>query len=279
MGKAFSLHTFSGHLGGALAPATMALLVSLHDWRFAMVAVGAFGIVAAVILLAQGSVLRDEHDEADADARNRAKTAFSMRETLELMVSPTMITLFLFFVVTTLAGNGIASFSQVINIKLMGVSLETAGTALSGFLFASTAGILAGGVAADKTTRHDAQASIAFGLCGAIFAGLAMFVVSDTTLVLLFVIAGFAYGMIRPARDMMVRALAPKGAAGRAFAWASTGISVGGAVGPIMFGLMVDMGATAKVYWVLAAFNVAAIATVTSTRWIRRAVPAEQPAE
>jgi MFS family permease len=190
-----------------------------------------------------------------------------------------MTMLFLFFLIATLASSGIAAFSQVVNVTLYGVSLETAGTALSGFLFASTAGILLGGIAADKTTRHDAQAAVAFLLCGVIFAALAIFTVGDITLILLFVAAGLAHGMIRPARDMMVRALAPRGTAGRAFAWASTGMSVGGAVAPILFGLMVDFGATAEFYWVIAAFNVLAILTVTSTRWVKRAATTEQPAE
>ena len=278
MGKAFSLHTFAGHLGGALAPATMAFLIALYDWRFGMWVVGALGIVAAIILMIQGGALKDEHHEADEKAQKKAKTAFSWKENVELLLSPAMTALFMFFLIATLASAGISSFSQVVNVQLHGVSLEAAATALSAFLFASTGGILLGGIAADKTTQHDLQATILFLVCAVIFAAIAVLPMSEVLLITLFAVAGLAHGMIRPARDMMVRALAPKGTAGRAFAWASTGMSVGGAVGPIMFGLMIDYGAITSVYWVIAAFNLVAILTVTSTRFVKRA-PAEQPAE
>ena len=282
MGKAFSLHTFAGHLGGALAPATMAILIGwgagLGGWRFAMWVVGAFGIVCAIILMLQGGILRDEHHEATDDTRKKAKNAFSWKENVELLLSPAMMALFMFFLVASLASGGIAAFSQVVNVQLHGITLEAAGTALSAFLFASTGGILLGGVAADKTSRHDAQAAIAFFTCAVIFALVAVFPMHEVVLIALFAVAGLAHGMIRPARDMMVRALAPKGTAGRAFAWASTGMSIGSAVAPIMFGIMIDMGAMSGYYWVIAAFNLLAILTVTSTRWVRRA-PAEQPAE
>lgn len=281
MGKAFSLHTFAGHLGGAVAPATMALLIGLGgDWRFAMWIVGASGIVCAIILLAQGGILKDEHHEATVDSAKKAKNAFSWKENVELLLSPAMMALFMFFLVTSLASGGISAFSQVVNVKLHGISLEAAATALSAFLFASTGGILVGGVLADKTTRHDAQAAAAFFTCAVMFAAVALFAMNEMVLVALFAVAGLAHGMIRPARDMMVRALAPKGTAGRAFAWASTGMSVGSSVSPILFGLMIDFGATAGFYWLVAAFNLVAILTVTSTRWVvRRTAPAGQPAE
>ena len=53
---------------------------------------------------------------------------------------------------------------------------------------------------------------------------------------------GFTSGMIAPSRDMLVRAAAPPGAEGRVFGIVSTGFAIGGAVGPMLFGWIMDAG-------------------------------------
>jgi MFS family permease len=53
-------------------------------------------------------------------------------------------------------------------------------------------------------------------------------------------LAGFLSGMIMPSRDMLVRAAAPPGAVGRAFGIVTTGFSIGGTVGPMLFGWIMD---------------------------------------
>ncbi len=281
MGKAFSLHTFAGNLGGAVAPASLVFLITLRDWQFAVMAIGVLGFLVAAVLMLQGGILRDEHDAADAAAKKAASTAFGWRENLAFMASPPMVMLFAFFMVASLASGGIAAFSQVVNVKIQFISLETAGTALSAFLFAVTAGILLGGVAADKTTRHDWQATLAFLGSAVIFALLAVMTFSEAALIGLFILAGLAQGFVRPARDMMVRALSPKGTTGRAFAFASTGMSLGGATAPILFGLLIDLDSPHAVYWLIAIFNLVAIATVASSRFVKLPDinPAPKPAE
>src|SRR6478735_3604993 len=54
MGRAFSIHTFAGYLGGAVAPAIMAALITLVGGFGALVAAGAVGVVVALLLLIAG---------------------------------------------------------------------------------------------------------------------------------------------------------------------------------------------------------------------------------
>src|SRR6476660_9300010 len=54
MGRAFSIHTFAGFLGGAVAPATMAALVAMTGGRGALIVAGAVGPVVALLLIAVG---------------------------------------------------------------------------------------------------------------------------------------------------------------------------------------------------------------------------------
>src|SRR5256885_6492080 len=54
MGRAFSVHTFAGFLGGAVAPAIMAALVAWVGGLGALIVAGAGGPVAALALVAVG---------------------------------------------------------------------------------------------------------------------------------------------------------------------------------------------------------------------------------
>ena len=55
-------------------------------------------------------------------------------------------------------------------------------------------------------------------------------------------LAGIIFGMVQPSRDMLVRKAAPPGAAGRVFGIVSTGFNIGGIVGPMLFGWLMDHG-------------------------------------
>ena len=126
---------------------------------------------------------------------------------------------------------------------------------------ASALGVLLGGGIAAKTTRHDIQAALAF-IAGA----LIMLVVGGvslhfTVIVFALTLAGLTQGMIRPARDMMVRAAVPKGAIGKVFGFVSAGASVGGALSPVLFGWVIDLGKPEWVFYLLAIIMVLSIGT------------------
>ena len=50
IGRAFSFHTFSGVLGGAIGPGLVLALASLWDWRAALMICGAAGAVGGAVL-------------------------------------------------------------------------------------------------------------------------------------------------------------------------------------------------------------------------------------
>jgi len=73
-------------------------------------------------------------------------------------------------------------------------------------------------------------------------------------LIAMMVVAGLVQGIIRPARDMMVRAASPKGSTGKVFGFVSAGIAAGGAVAPAIFGLIMDANQPAWVFYLMAIF-------------------------
>src|ERR1700738_608890 len=54
MGRAFSIHTFAGFLGGAVAPAIMAALVAMTGGHGALIAAGSGGPLVALLLVCGG---------------------------------------------------------------------------------------------------------------------------------------------------------------------------------------------------------------------------------
>ena len=95
-------------------------------------------------------------------------------------------------------------------------------------------------------------------------------------------LAGFCTGIIMPSRDMMVRAAAPPGAVGRVFGIVSTGFNIGGAIGPMVYGFLMDSGRPLSVFAVSLCFMltlvaVALLGDVRRARASARLVP--QPGE
>ena len=65
-------------------------------------------------------------------------------------------------------------------------------------------------------------------------------------------VVGLAQGMIRPSRDLMVRAVAPPGSVGTVFGFVTAGLNVGSAAAPIFFGWLIDRGLGGGVFVVAA---------------------------
>lgn len=264
MGRAFSIHTFSGHLGSAVAPATIVFIATIWHWRAALIVAGILGIVTVLALTSQWNSLHDdaipkrkkEDHVKITSAGGRAKNG------LALLMSTPMLLFFLFFIMTSMTSSGMQSFSVAALVSLHGTPLTLASSALTGYLFASAAGILLGGAIADRTRRHDFVAAFAFVITGVIVLLVAAVSLPAVLLIGLLVFAGLMQGIIRPARDMMVRAVAPKGETGKIFGFVSAGIAVGGAIAPIMFGYIMDLGKPQWVFYSLAIFMIIAVVAV-----------------
>lgn len=262
MGRAFSIHTFAGHLGSAVAPATVIFLAAVWNWRVALIAAGVFGLVTLLALTTQWNSLHDDAIPKKKKNSGSAQPSGDSTAGWALLLSKPMLLFFLFFAMTSMTSSGMQSFSVSALVDLHGVPLTAASTALTGYLFATAIGILVGGALADKTARHDIVAALAFIGTGVIVMLIAAVNLPAVLLITVMVVAGLMQGIIRPARDMMVRAVSPKGATGKVFGFVSGGIAAGGALAPIMFGYLMDLGKPEWVFYALAIFMTIAVATV-----------------
>jgi MFS family permease len=249
MGRAFSIHTFAGFLGGAVAPAIVAALVTMSGGHGALIVSGAVGPLVALLLIVMGV--------PDASAADRKVNGANPPK--QNIITPALIVLTVFFMLLSLSNAGISNFGVVALMNGYGASFSSANIALTAFLGLSAVGVLAGGFLADHTQRHGQVAAVCFAANAAVVIAVAAFNLPSLLLTTAMGLAGFLGGVIAPSRDMLVRNAAPAGAAGRAFGIVSTGFNLGGIVSPLLFGWIMDQSAPR---WVFGASVVFMILTV-----------------
>ena len=145
----------------------------------------------------------------------------------------------------------------------------------------SAVGVLVGGVIADRTRRHGAVAAAGYTCAAALIALVWLVPLPGVLLVPVLGAAGFCAGIIMPSRDMMVRAAAPPGAVGRVFGIVSTGFNIGGAIGPVIYGWLMDSGRPLSVFAVSVCFMLClvAMALLGDVRRARARAASPAPAE
>ncbi|OAF06486.1 MFS transporter [Bradyrhizobium centrolobii] len=257
MGRAFSIHTFAGFLGGAVAPAIVAALVTVSGGVGALIASGAIGVLVALLLVLMNI----------PDAGAHKKKPGSANAPKQVVITPALIMLTALFMLLSLSVAGINNFGVVALMSGYGASYSTANVVLTAFLAASAIGVLAGGFLADHTERHGQVAAACFAANAAIVLLIALVILPGWALTAAMTAAGFLSGVIAPSRDMLVRNATPPGAAGRAFGIVSTGFNLGGIVSPLLFGWIMDQNAP---HWVFGASVIFMVATVVLSPFTER---------
>jgi MFS family permease len=262
LGRAYSVHLVLGNLGWAASPVALVSLAALRGWRTALLVAAVAGLAAALVLARQGDALSDR---SGGPARARAVEA-GPTDHLALFLSPSILACFAYFALLALALSGVQTFLVSATVALYEVPLATATSALTGYLLASGAGILVGGRLADRTARHDVVA--ATGMClGAVFMlAVASGTLASPLLLGAITLAGFSSGATSPSRDMLVRAATPLGSSGRVFGFVYSGLDLGGSIGPLFFGALMDHGAPRAVFASIAVLMVVTVFTVVQVR-------------
>ena len=247
MGRAFSVHTFAGFLGAALAPPIMvgAALAWEPRWSFA-IAAGAGLVGLFVVGLGSPEPAKAASPTATEKAKVRARPLTTPLGTLAVLT--------LLFAMLSLSTGAIEKFSVSALVQGFNVTLPAANMALTVFMFASAFGVLAGGVLADRTDKHGYLAAGAFALAAVFVVIVIGLPLPPLLLALALGAIGFLTGIVAPSRDMLVRAASPAGAEGKTFGIVSTGFNVGGVIGPVLFGFLLDRGLASGVLWASVCF-------------------------
>jgi len=263
IGQVFSFHTFSGILGGAVAPVTLLVMQSHFGWRGAYLGAALLGLAILVPLLVQRSAPGEHIHEkrptagpaADAAATKPDEHGWKL-----LLSAPILLNLF-YFVLTSVMG-GLNSFLVVALGALYGTPDTLANGALTALLLMNALGVLIGGALAVRTTRHAIVAALGLAVAGASTALVGLVGSYAFALVVLTSLSGLFVGITSPSRDMLVRAVTPLGAYGRVFGFVSSGFNIGAMIAPTIYGMMMDYGAPRAVFLFSAACSILCIGTV-----------------
>ncbi len=235
MGRAFALHTFTGNLGFALAPPTIALMLAFMDWRAALLVVGLLGVPVVGAILLQSRVLHDQPKPRKQEAGPTGRA---------LLLSRPILLFFAFFLLSSMAGSGVQAWLVTVLGKLWGTPVLVASSALTGYMVGATAGTLVGGWLADRMRGAGLLGVVVLLTAGAMALLLlpGLVALPDALLSAVAVLAGLALGTSRTPRDVMLRDASPPGEVGKVFGFVSAGLPLGSAITPVPLGLLIDFG-------------------------------------
>ncbi len=262
LGRAFSIHTFAGFIGGAIAPILMLLGAERFGFQSAIVAAGAMGLLVAIPLMLAGWL--------DSAAAVNAPVASSVHIPMRALLTPAVVGLVGFFALLSLSSGALTNYSAVALVTVYGFSLSAANLALSSFLFSSAIGVLAGGFIADRTKRHGDVAAFGYGGAAALVLLIGTTDIGSALTIGAMGLAGFLSSMISPSRDMLVRAASPPGAFGRVFGIVTTGFNIGGTIGPLIGGWIMDHNLPRWVFFSSVLFMALTSIMAVASEWTTR---------
>ena len=254
IGQAFSIHTFAGMSGSAVAPPTLLLMQGIWGWRGAFIGAAVIGFATAAIVLLlrdQGTPQPTPHRTGETDSAN-----------WKLLLSPAIVLNLVFFVLLAMISGGTYNYSVVALNALHGTPVTTGNAALTGYLTLSALGVLAGGLLVTRTVHHGTVAATGLALMAAFTVLIGEVDLGSAALIAAMAATGFFSGVIMPSRDMIVRAVTPAGSFGKVFGFVTTGFNIGGIISPLVFGAIMDHGSPRWVFLGVAVFTVIAILTV-----------------
>jgi len=272
LGRSFAFHTFTGNIGFAAAPPATAALMLLLGWRGALIFVGLLGLPVAAMIVWQSRILIEQ-------ARRPHGRAASHPRGAELLLSRSVLMFFAFFMVSSMAGAGIQSWLITILHRVHGLTLAAASSALTGYMVGQIGGVLVGGWVADRTARHlPFVVILTIGAAGVLLlvGGVAL---PQPAMVGVLFIGGLMTGASRTPRDVMVKDAAPPGQIGKVFGFVSSGMSLGGAIMPVPYGMIIDAGRPELVLVVVAGLLLLSLLCAGGARLGFRRAPVPVAAE
>jgi len=266
MGRAFSVHTFVGHVGFIVGPLLAAGLEPFIGWRGSIAAIGIIGVSMSLVLIIFGSVIADG---------NKVRKAASIGDSLrELFSSRPVALFFLFYMLSSMANFGMVQFSVLAFQPLYGIEHVIAVAALTAYQVGTMALVIPGGILADRTTRYDVIMLAGFGISSFMIViagtGLAPFWIVTA----LICVAGAMRGGVNASRDVAVRQIAGRIPVGTVFAFVSTGFLVGQACGGFIYGYLFENYPPNYIFYASAVFSVLGMATVLFNSGTRKTAPA-----
>ena len=272
LGRSFAFHAFTGHVGFAAAPPATATLALLIGWRGALSFIGLLGLPLVLMILWQSRILADQ-------ARQPRRAAEARSSGAALLLSRSVLMFFAFFMVSAAAGAGISSWLITILHQVHGLAVATASSALTGYMVGMIGGVLVGGWVADRTEHHLPFVVVLTIGAAALLLLIGVVSLAELPTIGVLFVAGLMTGASRTPRDVMVKDAAPPGQIGKVFGFVSSGMSLGGAIMPVPYGMIIDAGRPQLVLVVVAVLLLLSLLCAGGARVSFRRSPVPVPAQ
>ena len=237
LGHAYAAHGLSGSLGWAVAPVFLVGITQISSWRTALVCAGllACAVLAAALLWREAL-----HFELKPAAAGQGGAAAPAEGALDFLRLPAVWFSFLFFLFYAVALGGVQSFATEAARQLHDMPMSWSAICLSAYMLCAAVGIVAGGFMVRDPNQAERVISIGFG--GAAVCALAVGLVPFPAFMVpvLMGLMGFGAGLSGPSRDLLVKRATPPNATGRVYGVVYSGLDVGMALAPTLFGWMMD---------------------------------------
>ena len=270
---AYSIHGVSGYLGWAAAPAFMVAITTLTDWRIAFLSAAVLEALILLVLWMGRAKLID-----DVKARHRESSATHSNDTPQSIFAflklPAVWLCWTFFFFSMAATSGLQSFAPSALFEIYDLSVSSGNYYLTLMSLSAAGGMLLGGYIATRLRLPERIISISFTMNIAMGLLLASGWVPNDQIFILFIIIGIGLGIAAPSRDLMVRASTPSGLSGRIYGVVYSGIDLGAAVGPLIFGIFLDIGSPKLLFVGVAFFQLMIILTAFKVSTSMNAKPA-----
>ena len=235
IGYAFSVHGLTGSLGWAAAPVFLGLLSVWAGWRVAYVGAALLYLSILGLLWVNRDLLATTVVKKQVDAPSGHDMAF--------MRLPVVWWCFAFFLLSTFTLAVVQNFSLPILKALHQVTLEAATLTLTAYMLCGALGMLVGGFVAAKHPIHsDRVVAVCMSIAAVFLALCATGWLGAVGTMTVLAATGFAIGIGGPSRDLMIKKATPKGATGRVYGLVYSGLDVGFALSPVIFGIFMDRG-------------------------------------
>jgi MFS family permease len=266
LGHAYSVHGITGSLGWAAAPTLVVPLAIAFSWRVALATAGCVALAVLVVLWFNRGKL-----SLPATAP-KAKHAAADEGSLAFLRIPAVWMCFAFFLFYAVVLSVVQAFAPEAARHLHDVPKAMAAACLTVYMVCSAGGMLLGGFLASDPARCERVVGAGFGVAALVALAIGFTPLPALAVPVLFGAMGFASGIAGPSRDLLVKKSTPENSTGRVYGVVYSGLDIGQALAPLVFGALMDHQNYQGVWLGLVVMQSVLIASAFNVRRVRRTV-------
>jgi MFS family permease len=264
LGHAFSVHGITGSLGWALAPVFVVPIALATSWRVALMCAGALAfVVLAILWLNRAQLALDKLAPKKVEG-------VAAEHSLAFLKIPAVWMCFGFFFFYAMALSGVQTFAPGAARILHDVPVNLAAMCLTIYMVCSAGGMIVGGFMVSDPARCERIIATGFGVAASVALVMAFSPVPAMLVPVLFGVMGFGAGTAGPSRDLIVKRASPPNATGRVYGVVYSGLDIGQAIAPLMFGTLMDHQQPALVWLGIAIVQAVLIVNAVNVKKARR---------